>query len=114
MAVTVSVVDANGLVSVHSGVPVSSNPRTNWGTPVSSGSDLNGSVGATSGGSAPAAGAAIDVAFAQSFSASPRSVILSGPLGCYASAITGSGFTVNTLAAGATTTAYAWNFVVLV
>lgn len=110
MPVAVQAVDINGAVTTHTGTPAASNARANWTTLTSAGSDLGGTLGATST-ATPAAGAVLDVAFAQPFASAPK-VVISGTLGVCATAVTAAGFTVTTLAVAAAQ-AYSWSYTVL-
>lgn len=109
---TLATWDANGHLIGNNYAATVGNARANWGTLVISANDLGGNVGATSV-TTPAAGAVCDVTFGKPFTTAPRSVVLSGSLSAYASNITTTGFTVTTLAAAASTTAYSWSFVVV-
>jgi hypothetical protein len=113
----ISVTDSNGLTTSHSGTPAVGSYQTNWGaaaTPITPASnDLAGAVSVLSGGSAPAAGNVATVTFAQPFASPPKSVSLDGPLSAYPTAITNTGFTIVTGAAGVAATTYTWYYIVV-
>lgn len=89
------------------------NPRVNWTAPSISGTDFAGTVTATTGATAPAAGAVADVTFRNPYSSPPKCVDVGGQLGAYASNVTANGFTINSIAAPAINTAYNFNYLVI-
>lgn len=89
------------------------NPRTNWTAPSINGTDFAGTVTATTGGVAPAAGPVADVTFRNPFPTPPKCVDVGGQLGAYASNITTTGFTINAIAAPAINTPYNFNYLVI-
>lgn len=65
---------------------------------------------ATTAASSTAAGEVTTVAFANQYDAVPRAVIVSGPLGAYASAVTAAGFNLNTSSTSSATNNTAYTF----
>lgn len=106
------ITDPNGETTEHFGPPTFGGLTANWTTPVSNaaGDDLAGQVGATSGGTPPAAGNVGVVTFAGQFARAPRSVVVDGLLGAVATAVTPAGFTITTASAPAASTAFTWYY----
>lgn len=103
--------DSNGDTTNHltGSAPTLGAVGTNWAaSPTNTGHDLAGTVTVTSG-TTPAAGTVVPVTFATPFAKAPT-VTLSGGLSAWASAVTAAGFTITSLAAAASTTAYTWTY----
>lgn len=98
-------------VTSHTAAPTAGNARANWGTLTAVGGDNAGLLGATSS-ATPAAGAVLDVTFANPFGQTPRSVVIVGNLQAWATSVTATGFTLTSLATAAAQ-AYNWYYIVV-
>lgn len=112
MGLNDQVTDTNGQVTQHAGSPTLGSLATNWGTPTvsSAADDLAGQVGATAGSTPPAAGTVGVVSFAGQFARPPRAVVIDGPLGTFATAVTVAGFTITTTTAPAANAVLNWYY----
>lgn len=112
MALNDLITDTLGETTSHVGSPALGGLAANWGTPVVStaADDIAGQVGATAGSTPPAAGTVGTVTFAGQFARPPRAIIIDGPLGAFATAVTVAGFTITTTTAPAANAVVNWYY----
>jgi hypothetical protein len=112
MAYTYQQIDSNGELTSHptTALPTVGTASTGWSVPGVVGNDVNGAVSSTTT-AAQAAGTVVTVTFGTVY-AKPPVVVVTGPLGAYATSVTSTGFTVSTSITAVTTTAYLFNYVV--
>lgn len=105
-------IDSNGETTNHPSntAPTLGAVGTNWAAgPTNTGHDLDGTVTVTSSATPPVAGTVVPVTFAVPY-AKPPTVVLSGGLSAWASAVTAAGFTITSLATAAASTAYTFTY----
>lgn len=109
------VVDPSGRQSSHDALPTVGAVRAGWTLPyvVLEGGDLGGTVSVFTAGAHPASSEVLDVLFNQEFAIAPRAVVMSGPLGPYATNVKSSGFTITIGGVAVPNNTYLWSFVVV-
>lgn len=104
-------VDPNGHLNAFNMAAALGALAANYTLNASTASDNSGVVSVTTGATAPAVGTVLTVTFAVPY-VNPPAVVIGGPLGVYATAVTATGFTITVASAPAINTTYAFAYMV--